>query len=875
MEKSQVFELILVLLLACGGALWYLMTSAASAPAGWEIAANGTLDYMLIGSNDTLYVFQGNNVSAILPNGSLKWRYTVPDRYRVINSYSVTSDRAALSGYSSDSVRSYPVVEESNGSLYLFALRTLNGEDRLRFATRQRIDLNSTVLALSPDGVEKWEYPLAATSPTISAAGDRILIYHDHEEEVLALNGTKLFTIDDLAGSVTVTEAGELCGVKTTSAYTHDSYIDLKGTTVLVENSYEVSAQGLSAVSYIPDGSLSLEIVLESESSSATELLTAIARNCSGRMEVYHDDSSDDWMNGTLLGTYEEGTPHLIAFDTGEIYRIRAIKTTLDDDTTVYREATPQLAGRDTAVVTSGNVVGYDSEGRLLWSTDLGEPVTSQGTSESTGKQYQSLPLYRNGTLYAFVSNGVAALDPAGHILWTRHLVGGQYEPFSLMPIDSAGNIYMQLLNDQLAARYITSISPQGQVFPDAWTYKMQYDVYGRTGMGILPGFTGTDDLASEPLPIAGGDGIVYTIGRDLAPDNISFATLLRQPHIPSDTLTAYDIRTGSVIWNFTIPAVDRHVFTLGQNASEKVNGSSIYETVRMMTLDPETGHISSLAYWQAGDKSRITVCPSNNVTYIYYDYLVYDAGTSYVYRPANITGNGASEARGLYAVDRRGQLLWQKTVIGDIDRIVANNSTIYYSTSDGRLGGAGAGIAAGITVLALAYLFLKFFVLGTVARARSRLDQNENRTAILRFISENPGATMADVTKALGLNIGTIRYHLLVLTLNHRISDHQDSKFIRYFPAVSAYGEVEKSALSLVRRMPIARVLNLLAARPGLSNKELAWSLGISTAAAHEQVTELLGRGVLTRSKKSDGEYGYSIRDEYSESILRALEKT
>lgn len=81
MRKARSFEISLVLLLiVCVGLLYYMIVilGAPQVTKGWEAPANGSIDYMFLGSNDTLYVFQGNQISAILPDGSLKWKYTAP-----------------------------------------------------------------------------------------------------------------------------------------------------------------------------------------------------------------------------------------------------------------------------------------------------------------------------------------------------------------------------------------------------------------------------------------------------------------------------------------------------------------------------------------------------------------------------------------------------------------------------------------------------------------------------------------------------------------------------------------------------------------------------------------------------------------------------
>src|SRR5271169_6833177 len=47
---------------------------------------------------------------------------------------------------------------------------------------------------------------------------------------------------------------------------------------------------------------------------------------------------------------------------------------------------------------------------------------------------------------------------------------------------------------------------------------------------------------------------------------------------------------------------------------------------------------------------------------------------------------------------------------------------------------------------------------------------QNKNRGAILEYIGNNPGCTLADLSKQTGINRGTAKYHLSVLLIQRKI---------------------------------------------------------------------------------------------------------
>ena len=170
-----------------------------------------------------------------------------------------------------------------------------------------------------------------------------------------------------------------------------------------------------------------------------------------------------------------------------------------------------------------------------------------------------------------------------------------------------------------------------------------------------------------------------------------------------------------------------------------------------------------------------------------------------------------------LYALDNNGTLLWKQPMDGYVTHAVARNDTFFYSTNGGRIGGNTVNVAAGIALIAAAYVFLRFFIIGTVARARTKIESNRNRNDLLKFINENPGVTAVDISRGLEMNLGTIRYHLFILSANHKIVPYKDDgKFLRYFRNSGAYSREERSWLSLMRREPIRKVIACAGTQPG-----------------------------------------------------------
>ena len=163
----------------------------------------------------------------------------------------------------------------------------------------------------------------------------------------------------------------------------------------------------------------------------------------------------------------------------------------------------------------------------------------------------------------------------------------------------------------------------------------------------------------------------------------------------------------------------------------------------------------------------------------------------------------------------------------------------------------------------------------GTVARAQNRLEYNENRRRIYLFLIDMPGVTASDIAKGLGMNLGTVRYHLLTLMLNRRIITYKDeSKFHRYFNNSGAYTDDEMALLSLIRRKPLQKIVNALMEQRKLSGPDLAKRLNISEKSVYKHITKLLREGILEKLPEKDQGL-YAIKAERREQIREIMRRS
>jgi predicted transcriptional regulator len=163
--------------------------------------------------------------------------------------------------------------------------------------------------------------------------------------------------------------------------------------------------------------------------------------------------------------------------------------------------------------------------------------------------------------------------------------------------------------------------------------------------------------------------------------------------------------------------------------------------------------------------------------------------------------------------------------------------------------------------------------LVAAVARARSRVNKNENRNLTMAYIRGHPGSTLYEISRGMGMNIGTIRYHIFILGMNHKITSFSDGKFIRHFPNSNCYTREEQQIISLLRREPMKEIIRTVRAWPGLTNAEIARATGQNYSSISKFLKELCGKGILVR-EDADGSGSYRISEKYASPLAGLTSK-
>lgn len=467
-------------------------------------------------------------------------------------------------------------------------------------------------------------------------------------------------------------------------------------------------------------------------------------------------------------------------------------------------------------------IQAYAPNGTQLWSRSLSEQ----------GVHAPALLKYHNGSLFLTTYYGLAMLNTSGTVQWNKTY----YSSWSSVSFDfdSAGNIYLISLPN------VEALSPGGDVIAD---YNVDIPSYYN--------YAGIDK------------GVIYTRATDALLPNGSLENLA------GVTLSAYNLRDNKKIWSYRIEPENVRTATVEPDnyrsiiedswAIDDSNSLSPGELHQYYNLAPGTTVIRN--------NTDVTLYPGQNRLYVSYWADNYEF-------PAQYGKAKCAYAGGLYAFDGEGRLLWKKPLDSYIDYLVEKNGTIYYSTGDGKFSAAATGVTAGLLAASF-YVLLRFLLVGAVARARTRIDKNENRTGILHYISGSPGSTLYDISRGLAMNVGTVRYHLLVLTINHRVKvDRAETGFSRYYTNGGSFTAEERQVISFLKRGQIERLLRTMLEKPGLPNVEIAREIGLPESAVSRYLRELAGSGLVVKGRAESGKSSYFVAEKYRQIILGRLQK-
>ena len=148
---------------------------------------------------------------------------------------------------------------------------------------------------------------------------------------------------------------------------------------------------------------------------------------------------------------------------------------------------------------------------------------------------------------------------------------------------------------------------------------------------------------------------------------------------------------------------------------------------------------------------------------------------------------------------------------------------------------------------------------------------QNKNRAAILNYIGNNAGCTLADLSKNTGINRGTAKYHLYLLLIEKKVIRKKDGKLSYLFTNGGMHLD-RRRVYGYIMNPAKREILNTILNQPGISNKEIAAKLQFDPSTTHWHLQQFLEEKMIV--SHWDGRNTNYFLSHEVEDILREYRK-
>jgi len=130
---------------------------------------------------------------------------------------------------------------------------------------------------------------------------------------------------------------------------------------------------------------------------------------------------------------------------------------------------------------------------------------------------------------------------------------------------------------------------------------------------------------------------------------------------------------------------------------------------------------------------------------------------------------------------------------------------------------------------------------------SRDKVLENYNRGRVYEYVELNPGAHFHGILVALGMNNGSLVYHLEVLQREGLVTSRQEGMYRRFFPKGVELPPLPENGTTLAQQI----VLKVIEEMPGITQKQLSRFLGLPRSTLAYQVDRLSAMGLIVSEKR------------------------
>ena len=123
-------------------------------------------------------------------------------------------------------------------------------------------------------------------------------------------------------------------------------------------------------------------------------------------------------------------------------------------------------------------------------------------------------------------------------------------------------------------------------------------------------------------------------------------------------------------------------------------------------------------------------------------------------------------------------------------------------------------------------------------------------RLRIFNTIQEFPGIHFSALRDRTGLNRGTLRYHLSILSFTGKIDCYQDGMFSRFVTSERSMSAYDRIVASRFQNGPDRKILSYLLDHPDTSQHDIARALDIVPSVVSNRITKLYDEGIVAMER-------------------------
>jgi predicted transcriptional regulator len=179
------------------------------------------------------------------------------------------------------------------------------------------------------------------------------------------------------------------------------------------------------------------------------------------------------------------------------------------------------------------------------------------------------------------------------------------------------------------------------------------------------------------------------------------------------------------------------------------------------------------------------------------------------------------------------------------------------------------------VTMNVLAVIDLTYFkrLIFTVAGYRivdpGNVLENPSRSRVYTYIKTKPGAYISEIVEQIGLDRGTVKYHIKTLKAKNKIEAYKDGGKIRYFENFFTYNEDERKVISALQNVTNQRIISEIINGKCDTNVALAREFGVSRATISWYIKNLREVGLIMETKEGRSTT-YKINNSYQPLVER-----